>query len=41
MLEGLMQVKAKLQVQESGAVAPADRAADMILDMLGPKILPQ
>jgi lipid-A-disaccharide synthase len=40
MLEGLMQVKAKLQVQESGAVAPADRAAEMILDMLDPKILP-
>jgi lipid-A-disaccharide synthase len=41
MLDGLTQVKAKLQVQESGAVAPADRAADMILDMLDPKILPQ
>jgi lipid-A-disaccharide synthase len=36
MLEGLMQVKAKLRIQESGAVAPADRAAEMILDMLDP-----
>jgi lipid-A-disaccharide synthase len=34
MLEGLIQVKAKLRVQESGTVAPADRAAEMIFDML-------
>jgi lipid-A-disaccharide synthase len=39
MLEGLMQVKAKLRVRENAAVAPADRAAEMILDMLDPKIL--
>jgi lipid-A-disaccharide synthase len=34
MLDGLMQVKAKLCIQESGAVAPADRASEMILGMM-------
>jgi lipid-A-disaccharide synthase len=34
MLEGLIQVRAKLQVRESGGVAPADRAAEIILDMV-------
>jgi lipid-A-disaccharide synthase len=34
MLGGLIQVKAKLRVRESGGVAPADRAAEMILDMV-------
>jgi lipid-A-disaccharide synthase len=37
MLEGLIQVKAKLRVAENAALAPADRAAETILDMLGPK----
>jgi lipid-A-disaccharide synthase len=34
MLEGLMQVKAKLRVRESGGAAPVDRAAEMILGMV-------
>jgi lipid-A-disaccharide synthase len=39
MLEGLIQVKAKLRVAENAALAPADRAAETILDMLGQKPL--
>jgi lipid-A-disaccharide synthase len=34
MLEGLIQVKAKLRVRESGGGIPADRAAEMILGMV-------
>jgi lipid-A-disaccharide synthase len=37
MLEGLIRVKGKLRVRESAALAPADRAAEIILDVLALK----